>query len=335
MIPQFLTDFARELEEKQRAHRLAERSGLWRPMMTPATDMGYHCDRRIVLHRTQPEMARPISEELASIFTEGKMHEVNVRTELAVLGFEIVETELNFRDEDLEISGTIDGKLEVAVPDDYLARFDLRHGKIRIPTEIKCVTPDPPRTSDDWQNHSLALFRRYFTQLQSYMILTSSPFGMGLFKAKITGLWTVVPVELDYRGGEQLMQRAERVRDAVAAVKKEGESALPKRMPGRQECPTCPYRDTVCHPADEEIDPMLLIEDTDLLVQLKRRHEIDPLRKEYKSLDEEIRTRFKLTAGSLWVVGDVDDGFSITRKITKSGSHRFTFTRLEAAEETA
>jgi len=113
-------------------------------------------------------------------------------------------------------------------------------------------------------------------------------------------------------------------------VKGGDESGMPDRILDRSECGSCPWRDTVCHPADAEIDPLLLVTDERLVGQLKERHELDPQRKRFKKLDDEIKNRFKATKGDQWVAGTADDGFCITRKVSKNGAQRFNFQRLEA-----
>ena len=147
-----ITQFARDLEAKQRKRRLEKSSKLWRPTASPATDLGHKCTRRVVLHQVKPEDAAAIGEELAGIFAEGKMHEKDVRIELAKLGHEVVGAEENYRDEKLMISGTIDGKLEVPITSDQMLEdartlgCEVRFGVIRVPVEIKSTMATPPRT---------------------------------------------------------------------------------------------------------------------------------------------------------------------------------------------
>ena len=286
MLSTELTAFAAELEIGQRQWRLKDRGGLWRPSATPATDLGYKCERRIVYHRTKPEHASPIGAELASIFAEGDLHQTNIRIELAQMGHEVVEAELNFRDTLLEITGTIDGKLEVG--------GDRRR---RAPLEIKSSAGSPPRTQDAMRDHP-KLYGRYYSQLQTYLVLTAEPEGLFLIKAKLTGLWSLVPCELDYDHAEGLLAKAERVRDHVRA------ETLPEQLADRSECIGCPWQQTVCHPEEDAPDPTLLAVDAKLETQLEEREGLDPARKRYAELDKNIKERFKMTKGDQFICGD-------------------------------
>lgn len=284
-----LPELAKSIEAAQRKRRLEAHSRPWQPSMTPATSLGYECERRTVYQRTQPDKAQPVGEELASIFEEGDLHQKNVRAELLEIGFEVVESEVNFKDARLEISGTIDGKILVKDP-------SARHGFRRVPVEIKSTSGAAPADEQAWRNSESALLRRYYAQLQTYLYLTNEPEGLGIFKDKVTGLWSVVAMSLDYAYVEGLLQRAERIRDSVKA------NELPTRIASRSECGGCPFKDTICHPEQSGADPMLLAEDEALGAQLGRRAELAPLRREFETIDDEIKTRFKLTAGEAFVV---------------------------------
>lgn len=308
--------FAETIMAAQRKRRHAKHTRPWRPTATPATALGYKCERRIVYQRTESDKADQINEELASIFEEGNLHQVDVRRELADLGYEVVEAELNFRDSRLEITGTIDGKLDLS--DEHRAR--------RVPVEIKSSAGSPPDTAEGLRDHK-GLYGRYYAQLQVYLFLTSEPEGLFLFKDKITGLWAVVPVALDYDYAEGLLQRAERVRDAIKS------GVVPERLADRSECVGCPWQNTICHPEQDAPDPLLLVEDAALVAQLEERERLDPMATRFDALDKEIKTRFKLTAGDRFIAGDAKSGFVIVKKPHGKGV-RVDISRLsEAAKE--
>lgn len=316
-----LEQFAFDLMAAQRRRRRQRRTRPWQPSMTPATSLGYECERRSVYQQTQPHKADPVNDELASIFEEGDLHQKDVRAELLDLGYEVVEAEVNFKDIKLQISGTIDGKIAVDDPSAH-------HGQRRITCEIKSTSKKPPTTEREIRESETALLRRYYAQMQIYLYLVSESEGLFIFKEKNTGLWTVVPVTLDYDYAEKLLQRAERIRDAVAAVRDIGDYHLPERIPDRSECPGCPFRDTVCHPGQAEVDPMLLVDDHNLLAQLFERESAKPHRDSFEKVDKAIKQRFKLTKGERFIVGD---RFLVTKKVTSTQT-RFKFTRFEAPE---
>lgn len=299
-----LEEFARDLVERHRA-LLKKDKHPWKPLATPATDLGYRCERRIAYHRLRPLEAREVSEELLGIFGEGDLHERDVRRKLDELGVELVENQRNFRDERLEISGTVDGKVVI-------------ERRRRVPLEIKSTQGEPPHDEEEWRQTETPLLRRYYAQLQVYMFLTGEPEALALFKDKGTGLWAVIPVRLDYELAESLLQRAERVRDAVRAFKAvpitvdqegnpvygpEHEAALPPRLLDRSECASCPWFH-LCLPGDAAVDPLLVAEDLELVAQVDRHQLVKPNRDEYEALHERLKERFKLTKGDRFVVGD-------------------------------
>ena len=309
-------ELAQELMAKQRAKRLKDRSRPWRPSATPASSLGAGCDRQLVYQRMWPELSAPISEELASIFTEGNIHQTQVRTELAELGFEVVEAEVNFRDDRYDISGTIDGKISRAT--------DPAHDfPRRIPLEIKSWGGDGPDGVDAMDTR---LLRKYLAQMHTYLLLTNEPDGLMLFKSKMTGLWKIFPVELDYELAEGLLKTAERVRDAVKSIKSAKESGyteeallslMPDRCLDRAACDSCPFR-IHCQPAEAPVDPLLIAEDSELLAQLTEREALDSGASRWEKIDKAAKARFKLTKFERLVVGGAD-GFLVTKKIQANG----------------
>ena len=281
----------------QRAHRHKEKGGLNIPRSTTASALGNKCVRRLVYARTHPHYARPFGEELCSILTEGDLHASDVRRELLVLGFECLESELPLRDEDFEIGAKIDGKLALTP----------EHRAERIVLEIKSCTGPPPKTVAGLLAAG-GIFTKYVAQMQTYLFLNDlMPFGIFLFKDKITGLWYLVPVPLDYGHAEELLQKAEAVIEHMAA------GTLPDRIADRSECPGCPFSDSICHPDQEPADPLLLVEDKELLEQLETRERTQAAAREYAKADASIKQRFKLTAGDRFVVGD-ENGFYVSKK---------------------
>jgi len=291
-----IEELATKIMEAQRKRRHEKHSQVYEPQMTTAGSLGYRCERRLVYARTKPHDGEPIGPELSSIFEEGNLHQADVRRELIDLGFEALEAERSFRDKTLEISGRIDGML--ALSDDHRAE--------RIPVEIKSCSGTPPQTEQAMRDHH-GLYGRYFAQMQCYLFLASCPYGVFLFKDKITGLWTIVVVHLDYTYAEALLKKAERVRDHVKA------GTLPDRLADRSECQGCPWQNTICLPGDAEFDPLSLVEDQELLAQLDERDDLDAARRRFKILDDHIKDRFKLTKGDRFVVGD-ETGFLVEKK---------------------
>jgi len=288
---------AERITEAQKAKLKERAQRVYAPRSTNVSAIGYRCERRTVYARTRPEMADPIGEDLASIFQEGDLHHSDVRRKLSELGFEVLEAERSFRDSSIDVSGKIDGKLSVDESD---------HRAERVPTEIKSISGNPPE--DQYaMKHGPELYRRYYDSFQLYLFLTDSPYGLFIFKNKITGKLTPVPVELDYAHAEELLKKAERIKAHVEA------GTLPERLADRSECKACPFRDSVCLPAEEPIDPLFLVEDAKLLEELEEHERLDPKRRRWKQLDDSIKERFLNTKGDRFVAGGNGE-FLITKK---------------------
>lgn len=303
-----LQEFARQIESAQRSSRAEKHREVWHPTATPASSIGYHCERRLVYLRVMPEAAERPGEELSSIFEEGHHHEAQVKRELSELGFEVLDGQTQFDDKRLDLRGHIDGRLRTP-------------WGTRVPVEMKSFGGEGPHSEAEWRDNPTPLLRRYFDQLSLYLYLTGQEEGLGLFKNKQTGLWAIPAIGLDYAHVETLLKRAERVRDAVAAYS--GPDSLPRRIPDRSECSGCPYLLT-CLPADAPVDPLLIAQDEELAAQLVQREALEVNAATFDKLHDEIRTRFKLTKGDRFACGD----FLITKKVNKAGAVSLKFERL-------
>lgn len=349
-----LHEFAQALERRQLELRLKKHSRVWKPTATAATQLGYECERRIAYGRVMPWAAEPISAELASIFEEGDYHEKQVLRELEEdLGIKLRERQSTFRDQTLDIVGTIDAEALV-------------EGVGWVPAEVKGLAfiPGDDVEGVDLADAPRALHRRYFSQLQTYLVLRAKPLGLFIFKSKSTGRWRVIPVALDYEHAEQLLKKAERVRDAVRAFQKtftgtglaftqdgppdgkqleeapdwlkairEASGVLPDRMLDRSECGSCPYRKR-CNPSQAPVNPALLVLDEELIDELTRREEAKPFKSAYEKVHEKVRKRFELTGGDVFFVGPfkvakVKWGKSWKLEVTRQGTEA---TRGSAAE---
>lgn len=322
-----LAEWAAALTARHHAQVLKSKSRPWTPSFTPATDLGYRCERRIQYHRVLPDAARPLSEELACIFAEGDLHERDVRRHLDELGAELVENQRTFRDERLEITGTIDGKLVV----------ELDGKRCKVPTDIKSTSGTPPTTEEELRSSDSSLYRRYHAQMSIYMLLTNEPEGLLLFKEKTTGTWTPVALKLDFEYTETLLQKAERVRDAVrayraAASDEEREAAMLPRETTRADCKSCPWFD-VCKPGDAAIDPLLMAKDEDLVRDLEAREATSDAARAFDKIDKRVKDRLKLTAGDRFIAGHGESAFIMTKKTSSNGAVRISIERLNGQTE--
>lgn len=304
-----IEEFARLIETAQRKARTDQASQPYLPTATPASALGYTCERRLVYIRTQPMAAAPPGEELSSIFREGREHEKQIRRELSELGFEVLEGEVPFEDKATDIKGHIDGRLKAP-------------WGARVPVEIKSWGGDGPRSEAEWRDDSGELMHRYYAQMQAYLYLTAQPDGLLLTKNKLTGLWAIAPAHLDFEFVERLLKKAERVRDAVRA------GSLPERDPTRANCKGCPWF-LACLPGEAPVDPLLIATDEDLIGDLAGREALRQAASDFETLDKRIKERFKLTAGDRFIVGS----FLVTKKVARNGAVTVRTEVLDAPSE--
>lgn len=294
------------IEAKQRKIRLTPTH------VNRASEIGHPCERFLFLKRTRWQDATPHSVEVQFIFDEGSNQERQVIRDLEDAGFCIVEQQRDYAWPKFQLSAHIDGKL---------ADFDY------IPLEVKSMAPwiwQKINTLEDLLTSSMPWLRKYPAQMMIYLLLGEKERGLLILKNKSTGHLKEILVTLDYAYAESLLQKCERVNAAVAA------NAMPEPIPYEENtCGTCPFLH-ICLP-DVKRDALEITTDPELEANLKRRHELAPLRAEYEQLDEQVKAVLK--EQDKVVVGD----FLVQGKwIEPKGRPKYwkmTIDKLEAPKE--
>jgi CRISPR/Cas system-associated exonuclease Cas4 (RecB family) len=261
-----------------------------------ASELGHVCERYLVFKRTRWMDATLHDVALQLVFDEGHLHEDAVMNDLREAGVQVIEQQRSFHWQKYNITGHIDGKI-----------ID---GREVLPIEIKSMSTyvfKSITTVDDMLHSRYAHLKKYPAQLQLYMLMDNAERGIFILKDKSSGQLKELIMPLDLVYCESLVQKTERINAHVAA------NTIPEPIPwDERTCGSCQFAH-ICLP-EARREALDLTDDPDLEAQLKRRSELDPLRREYEELDDLVKMKVK--GRPKVVVGD----YLITgREITPKG----------------
>ena len=279
-----------------------------------ASELGHACKRYLVLRRTRWQEAELPSLSLQRLFGEGHIQERAVIRALEDAGFVVVEQQRDYEWKEYQITAHLDGKI-------------LLEGAA-VPLEVKSMSPyifKSIHTAADLLNPRYPHLQKYLAQLQIYMLLSNSEKAVLLLKDKSSGQIKELWMELDYQFAESLIQKAQSINVAVAA------GILPERIPYTENiCGRCPFL-AICLP-EVKRDALEIITDPELEANLKRRHELAPLRAEYEQLDDQVKAILK--EHERVVVGDFLVHGSWVEPKGRPKYWKVSIDKLEATKET-
>jgi hypothetical protein len=248
-----------------------------------ASNIGHPCERFLVLSRTSWESRTPHDPGLQLVFDEGNMHERYVLRKLDDVGIEVIEQQRDYRWEDYQISGHIDGKVR-----------DER-GKL-IPLEIKSTSPfafAKFTAADDLVNEMLSgpiYHQLYPAQLLTYMWMDEKDRGLWIFKDKTSGRIVDRVLEMDphVEYVEGILKKIERVNTHIEM------GTTPPCYEEYRICESCGFL-SFCHP-DNIPDGQLEVDaELEYFLDLREEllHQKRPIEAQLKELDSEIKARTK------------------------------------------
>jgi len=234
------------------------------------------CARRIYYYRTCGELDDSFGPDKIALFEEGRDQEPVVRRYLSELGFEVKKAGITEYWEKFGISGQIDGVISYD-GQDYLV-------------EIKTLGDaawESIKTIEDLRDGG-KWFRKWYGQMQIYLLLCGYEKGFFVFKKKTAKLIRLLEITLDYDYAEQLLKRAEVVN--IALEKSEPPDFLANNP---IECRRCPFFGKVCNPPMDYGQTVPVVEDSDLERKLERREILKAAFKEYEQLDKDVKGDFR------------------------------------------
>lgn len=259
-----------------------------------ASGVGHPCERKLVYDRLNWQEALKPDVGLQLIFNEGNLQEQAVIRLLQDSGYRINESQRAFAWEKYNITGHIDGMIEI-------------DGE-SYPLEVKSASPfafDKIATVEDVKNARYHYMRGYYDQMQVYLLLANKQAGVILFKNKVNGRLKTVLVELDYEYAEKLLKKVERINEFVA--KKE----YPERIDDKDVCSGCPFRH-ICLP-DETWEGAEVLNDGELESMIAKRQELSKAASEYEEVNDALKEQWKQRQDGVYLVGK----FAVTLKRQK------------------
>ena len=305
-----MIDIAEKVIDKVAASRR-----IWPARSNRASEIGHECERYLYYARAKWQERELPDPTLQFIFTGGQLIEDMAERELKDAGFNIVETQRPFDWPEYDITGTIDCRIEV---DGHLRPLEVKGLNHREWEKLNSV--------EDMLNSKAPWVRRYPAQLLTYMMMTEQEWGIFYLKSKATFVPKVIWVSIwEYLGYmEALLLRIELVNTCL----KEG--VLPDRVDYDEKlCGFCPFFRT-CGPDAALGDGLTIEQDQHFAMALDRWHELKPLAKEWKELDDGIKQRVKgcdrTVCGSFFIRGK---WVHVERKPSPATSYDYWKSKIE------
>jgi hypothetical protein len=240
--------------------------------------------RYLVLGRTSWDQMVPHDEVKQSIFDEGNLHEKAVLRELDEAGIDVIEQQVALDWPDYDITGHIDGMIKS--PEDGLL----------VPLEIKSMSPHAYHRLAHCEDlmyelmHGPWYWKNYPTQLLLYCLMKDKPYGVWIFKDKLTGqkVDRVLELEPNLDYAEGILKKAEEINIHLSM------GTVPEPIEELTICEDCGFYG-YCHPDNIPDGQLTMLTELeyylDLAAELKVK--MRPMERELKMVDAEIKARLK------------------------------------------
>jgi len=267
-----------------------------------ASSLGHPCAFYGFLNRAKWAEAKAPDTGLQKIFERGNMIEPVLRNLLRELGVHITAEQRPARWEFFQITGHFDG---------IIADSD-RWGRIGV--ELK--TTGNPVLANAKSGEEMRIIRplgeKWFGQTQAYMIVGN--FEMWLTVVLDVMGWNLnpIPIDLDLGYAETLLKRAEAINlafkyweenDIIPENAGEAHALGVPMLSDYKICRRCQHYGTSCFPSVTLGEGATVLADDELESDLNRRAELEVAAKEFKALDERIKSRVKFSGAEV-IVGD-------------------------------
>lgn len=245
---------------------------------------------RYMTHAVLDWDKRPMHDaDLQARFDAGNVWEKQIVMELLGMDFDFQASQMPI---------TIKNRAGETIATGKIDGFIAWQGK-KIPVEIKTMTIhifDQIKSVEDFQKKPY--LRKYTRQLMLYMFGNNVEHGLFLVTNGL-GSWKLLPLTLDYGECEALLQKLERVHEALK------KKTYLERIPyDSSVCGRCPFA-VICLP-DVVNRAADFIDNPALEADIARHEELKPGASEYKHLHDKLKETFKevekAVVGTRWMV---------------------------------
>lgn len=261
-----LPDLVSEIKKLKESHIKQ-----WPVNCLRASDIGFECNRYHFYNLTRWQERPSHDVGLQMIFEDGDLHEKSVIRDLMDAGLQVVEQQVTLNYDTPKITGRIDAVV-------------IWKGE-SVPLEIKSINPwdfASINSENDIRNHKKHTIRKYYAQMQLYLLNKNKERGLFLFKCKQPTDYKQIEVNLDYEFAESLLKKAEAI---YAAISKKNP---PEFCGTREICQQCPYLH-ICNPPMDFGEGVQVVEDGEIEGALDRRSALEPASKEFDALDKQVK----------------------------------------------
>lgn len=260
---------------KRRKNKLKDKISKYPRRNFIASDI-HECDRYMVYSILDWDKKPTHDESTQAIFDAGNKEEESVKNRLGYeLGIEFIQSqqpfELKNKDGEIICRGKIDGKI--------------LYNREAIPIEIKSMGENIFNTINKIEDFQKKPWhRKYVRQMMLYLAFTEQE--AGLFIISDFRREKIIPIIFNQGEADWIISRLERLWECVK------NKEYPDPIDYKPElCDKCPFAH-ICIYKVENKDPTI-ISNQKLEEKLERREELKDVIKEYKSLDEEIKSVFR------------------------------------------
>ncbi len=280
---------AQAVQDAVAAKRYNARASSNRP-----SELGHSCLRYLAHLRRDKKPDTPIG--LQEIFEEGNYQERTVKLLLDQAGFNLEQTQTSFQWPEFQIHGRIDGTLSYVGkrPDWWPTE------KKEVLCEIKTISPygyKAVNTIEDIRNSRTHWMRKWYDQIQIYLLLHGDEMGVLILKDKTAARIKDIWVPLDYDHADTLLNKAREINEHMER------GTWPERTEGSQ-CRQCPFM-IPCSPTITSGEGAQFIESPELEEAMQRYVELKSLVSEYnavkKYIDEELGETEHAVVGDYYV----------------------------------
>jgi len=270
---------------------LLSNSQQWPVRSNRASELGHPCIRYHVLNRRRWQEKALFDVAVLRRFEEGKLHEKAVLSVLATSGVHILEQQRPFSWDEYDITGSIDGKLNVDETLALRARLPKIAGLV-LPLEIKSASETSfarINTLRDMLEAASLYVQKYPTQMTLYLLMDGKELGLFAFKDKSSGALKFIPMELDYEYGEGILKRVEKVNSHLKD--KTPDNQVERVDYSEMTCSSCAFVH-LCVP-DVKREAIKFEDDPELIAKLNQWAELADDAKLYNLIDKALKERLK------------------------------------------